>query len=99
MSRELTNFLLGTIIVRGILFTDNAIVGGFGSRGVKDIYSFNYHGKIIKVQQDDRILGFDKYFICLDERVKMTEGEIVSDEGKIISIDSDHNSYHISGVK
>lgn len=77
--------LLGAIAVLAI--GGFVIQEGIGSRGVKDIYTFNYRGKIAKVQQDDRRLGFDKYFICLDGRAKMREGKVVSDEGKIISID------------
>lgn len=85
---RLKSLLMGTILVGGILFAESAVVGVFGSRGIRDLYNFNYQrGKTALVQKDDRILGFDKYWILLDGGIKMTEGKVVSDEGEIISVD------------
>lgn len=92
---------MGTLekIGKGVLVTGLvAVVGGaitlfagavgdfWGSRGVNDLYKFQYMGKPAIVKHDNRILAKDKYWIQIGEGDKITSGKLTSDEGKEVSV-------------
>lgn len=62
-------------------------IGDFwGSRGVDDLYRFQYHGMPAVVQQDHRILAPDKYWIQLGSDVRINSGTLLSDDDKEVCV-------------
>ena len=61
-------------------------MGGWGSKGIKNEYSFQYQGKPAVVQREDIRLAPSNYWILLNNKDKLTNGKITSDEGKEISV-------------
>lgn len=63
--------------------------GGFGSRGVREEYSFKYSGKQAKVYADDRILGEDECYVSIEgmENTKdRLRGDFTTDDGKRVCV-------------
>jgi hypothetical protein len=69
------------------------------SRGVKDDYTFQYHGKPAVVRHEDRIMRFDKYWIQLDNRDEISWGRLISDDGKEIYVRLDEWGVRDSGLE
>ena len=79
--------LLG--VAAGAITLSAGALGDFwGSRGITDLYNFQYCGRAAAVQRDDRIWAPDRYWIALERGDGIHSGRLVSDEGKEICIGS-----------
>src|SRR3989344_9126915 len=64
---------------------------GFGSRGVKEVYSFQYGGKRAVVVEDDRIMAKDNmFYIKLENGDIIYKGTITSDDNKEVGLEGTH---------
>lgn len=64
--------------------------GCWGARGIKDEYSFQYRGKPAVIKREDIRYGFDNYWIEMDSKDKVKDGDLISDDGKLIHINGAH---------
>ena len=81
-------------VVGGAITLFAGFVGDlWGSRGVNDLYKFQYQGKPAIVQHDNRILASDTYWIRVGEGDKITYGRLTSDEGKEVYVGAESPSY------
>ena len=81
-------------VVGGAITLFAGVVGDFwGSRGVNDLYKFQYQEKPAIVQYDNRILAPDKYWIALKGGDKIVDGKLTSDDGKEVCIGLSNPSF------
>ncbi len=80
-------------ILGGAIFSIFCANGTWGSRGTKDVYSFEYKGMPAVVQYEDIRWGTDRYQVLIGGRDKVT-GKLISDDGKII--DCNKQNYSVS---
>ncbi len=65
--------------------------GIFGIKKEKEVYSFNYRGKKAVVKAQDYRLStkeHDNYFILIDGKDRVDNGELIMDDNNIISVNS-----------
>ncbi|MBI2045713.1 hypothetical protein HYT23_06650 [Candidatus Pacearchaeota archaeon] len=93
---------IGTLLFAGSLILGRGSDNGWGSRGVRDIYNFQYQGRPASVQRDDRILGKDTYSFLLPDSNFIYEKvirNVRTDDNKIIEISNDRFSWHIRSAE
>ena len=91
--RWVVGVLIIAIFATLILLMSGATLDFWGSRGVVDLYRFQYNGKPAAVQQDNRILSDDKYWILVSGGGKIYDGTLVGDDKKRVSIGARGNLY------
>ena len=62
--------------------------GIFGSRGIKKVDEYTVNNRPAIVYQQNIRFGPDRYFIMVGENVRVDEGEIVTDDGKILGVNN-----------
>ena len=75
---------ISTGVVGG--FTIATSQGALGSRGTYVDYEFMYKGKPASVKYEDIRLGYDRYFIQLEDGGTIEEGKLRSDDGKTVRV-------------
>ena len=80
-----------TTVAGIVAVTVISAVGGLGSRGIKDEYTFQYNRRPAIVQHEGRILSRDNYWILINGKDRITNGTLISDEGKEISVINSDN--------
>ena len=88
-------FWIVVLLVRAafVLFL-GAMGDWWGSRGVDEVYTFQYQGQPAVVKHDDRIWALDNYWVSIGstETAKILNGVFISDDGKRIQIGTDPKS-------
>lgn len=87
-----TGVIISSCIGAGLLALIGFSADFWGSRGVRDIYTFQYSGRPAALQKDNRIWAIDRHYIVLNEKDTVYKGTVLSDDGKRISVDRRHYS-------
>lgn len=72
---------------------------GFGVRGIKTDYTFQYKGKPARIEHEDVIVGDDRYYLVLDDKPTKDLTQIISDDSKLIELESGGHGYTIRDSK
>ncbi|MFH1840386.1 MAG: hypothetical protein ABH849_04525 [Nanoarchaeota archaeon] len=96
MGSDIGSVLLALTIAGAGIFGVFSMTGEFGSREEKILYEHTCRGAPVRIVQDDRIFSDDRYSIELGEDNVITQGSIVSDEDKLLTVNI--NTYSIQDV-
>ena len=90
--RWVVGVLIIIVFATLIFLMFGSVLDFWGSRGVVDLYRFQYNGKPAVVQQDNRILSNDKYWILVEDG-KIYDGTLVGDDKKRVFVGQRGNLY------
>ena len=86
LKEKISDFIVPTLMIGGLIFGSVSHTGGFGSRGEKEVYSFQYGGKRAAVIEDDRRFSPNKYWIQLMNGDSIHTGTITSDDNREVRL-------------